>query len=72
MKKENPYFVTFLKLISPPSLRIYTDYQEIPKILGEIGIAILSNSRGIMTNRGARLNKIEGEVLCSIWVIVVL
>jgi small subunit ribosomal protein S8 len=68
MKKENPYFVTFLKLISP----IYTDYQEIPKILGEIGIAILSNSRGIMTNRGARLNKIEGEVLYSIWVIVVL
>uniref|UniRef100_A0A0E0NYR8 Small ribosomal subunit protein uS8c n=1 Tax=Oryza rufipogon TaxID=4529 RepID=A0A0E0NYR8_ORYRU len=58
---------TFLKRISRPGLRIYANYQGIPKVLGGMGIAILSTSRGIMTDREARLNKIGGEVLCYIW-----
>ncbi|KAM3227637.1 hypothetical protein ACQJBY_059399 [Aegilops geniculata] len=58
---------TFLKRINRPGLRIYTNYQGIPKVLGGMGIAILSTSRGIMTDREARLNRIGGEVLCYIW-----
>uniref|UniRef100_A0A2K9RLT4 Small ribosomal subunit protein uS8c n=2 Tax=Campanula TaxID=40568 RepID=A0A2K9RLT4_9ASTR len=56
-----------LKRISRPSLRIYSNYQRIPKILGGRGIVILSTSRGIMTDREARLEKIGGESLCYIW-----
>nr|YP_010010873.1 ribosomal protein S8 [Medicago archiducis-nicolai]QOI00494.1 ribosomal protein S8 [Medicago archiducis-nicolai]QUS53867.1 ribosomal protein S8 [Medicago ruthenica] len=56
-----------LKRISTPSLRIYSKYQQIPRVLGGMGIAILSTSRGIMTDREARLERIGGEVLCYIW-----
>nr|YP_009749055.1 ribosomal protein S8 [Dipodium roseum]QII91122.1 ribosomal protein S8 [Dipodium roseum] len=56
-----------LKRISRPGLRIYSNYQRIPKILGGMGIVILSTSRGIMTDREARLEKIGGEILCYIW-----
>nr|YP_010269269.1 ribosomal protein S8 [Bulbophyllum tianguii]UIG86937.1 ribosomal protein S8 [Bulbophyllum tianguii]BCG62227.1 30S ribosomal protein S8 [Bulbophyllum funingense] len=56
-----------LKRISRPGLQIYSNYQRIPKILGGMGIVILSTSRGIMTDREARLEKIGGEILCYIW-----
>nr|QVX28942.1 ribosomal protein S8 [Zornia myriadena] len=56
-----------LKRISTPGLRIYSNYQKIPRILGGMGIVILSTSRGIMTDREARLERIGGEVLCYIW-----
>nr|YP_010275597.1 ribosomal protein S8 [Horsfieldia hainanensis]YP_010275846.1 ribosomal protein S8 [Horsfieldia tetratepala]QOU11399.1 ribosomal protein S8 [Horsfieldia hainanensis]UJX85716.1 ribosomal protein S8 [Horsfieldia hainanensis]UJX85965.1 ribosomal protein S8 [Horsfieldia hainanensis]UJX86131.1 ribosomal protein S8 [Horsfieldia tetratepala]UJX86629.1 ribosomal protein S8 [Horsfieldia tetratepala] len=56
-----------LKRISRPGLRIYSNYQRIPRILGGMGIVILSTSRGIMTDREARLERIGGEVLCYIW-----
>nr|YP_009407364.1 ribosomal protein S8 [Aldrovanda vesiculosa]YP_009407388.1 ribosomal protein S8 [Aldrovanda vesiculosa]ASA46266.1 ribosomal protein S8 [Aldrovanda vesiculosa]ASA46269.1 ribosomal protein S8 [Aldrovanda vesiculosa]QBC71213.1 ribosomal protein S8 [Aldrovanda vesiculosa]QBE88688.1 ribosomal protein S8 [Aldrovanda vesiculosa] len=56
-----------LKRISRPGLRIYSNYQRIPRVLGGMGIVILSTSRGIMTDREARLQKIGGEILCSIW-----
>nr|AXN55187.1 ribosomal protein S8 [Calochilus paludosus] len=56
-----------LKRISRPGLRIYSNYKQIPKILGGMGIVILSTSRGIMTDREARLEKIGGEILCYIW-----
>nr|YP_009572305.1 ribosomal protein S8 [Debregeasia orientalis]YP_010331127.1 ribosomal protein S8 [Debregeasia saeneb]YP_010378787.1 ribosomal protein S8 [Debregeasia hekouensis]YP_010382026.1 ribosomal protein S8 [Debregeasia elliptica]AGZ90951.1 ribosomal protein S8 [Debregeasia longifolia]AGZ90966.1 ribosomal protein S8 [Debregeasia sp. RC1556]AGZ90969.1 ribosomal protein S8 [Debregeasia squamata]AGZ90945.1 ribosomal protein S8 [Debregeasia elliptica]AGZ90948.1 ribosomal protein S8 [Debregeasia ellipt len=56
-----------LKRISRPGLRIYSNYQRIPKILGGMGIVILSTSRGIMTDREARLEGIGGEILCYIW-----
>lgn len=58
---------TILKRISRPSFRIYSKYQRIPRILGGIGIVILSTSRGIITDREARLQKIGGEILCYIW-----
>nr|UYI30203.1 ribosomal protein S8 [Lithocarpus cleistocarpus] len=56
-----------LKRISRPGLRIYSSYQRIPRILGGMGIVILSTSRGIMTDREARLEGIGGEILCYIW-----
>nr|QLI52706.1 ribosomal protein S8 [Corokia cotoneaster]UDH55363.1 ribosomal protein S8 [Corokia buddleioides]UDH55532.1 ribosomal protein S8 [Corokia collenettei]UHA56736.1 ribosomal protein S8 [Corokia buddleioides]UHA56821.1 ribosomal protein S8 [Corokia cotoneaster] len=56
-----------LKRISRPGLRIYSNYQGIPRILGGMGIVILSTSRGIMTDREARLERIGGENLCYIW-----
>ncbi len=58
---------TILKRISRPSFRIYSKYQRIPKLLGGIGIVILSTSRGIITDREARLQRIGGEILCYIW-----
>nr|YP_001687172.1 ribosomal protein S8 [Oenothera argillicola]YP_001687486.1 ribosomal protein S8 [Oenothera parviflora]YP_009228700.1 ribosomal protein S8 [Oenothera oakesiana]WRK68979.1 ribosomal protein S8 [Oenothera drummondii]ABW98739.1 ribosomal protein S8 [Oenothera argillicola]ABX10156.1 ribosomal protein S8 [Oenothera parviflora]ALR86622.1 ribosomal protein S8 [Oenothera oakesiana]ALR86706.1 ribosomal protein S8 [Oenothera argillicola] len=56
-----------LKRISRPGLRVYSNYQKIPRILGGMGIVILSTSRGIMTDREARLEGIGGEILCYIW-----
>nr|YP_010291941.1 ribosomal protein S8 [Xyris capensis]ULQ68538.1 ribosomal protein S8 [Xyris capensis]ULQ68598.1 ribosomal protein S8 [Xyris capensis] len=58
---------TILKRISRPGVRIYSNYQQIPKILGGTGIVILSTSQGIMTDREARLQRIGGEILCYIW-----
>ncbi|KAL8555904.1 hypothetical protein ACS0TY_003645 [Phlomoides rotata] len=53
--------------IRRPGLRIYSNSQRIPRILGGMGIVILSTSRGIMTDREARLERIGGEILCYIW-----
>nr|YP_010128323.1 ribosomal protein S8 [Maclura tricuspidata]YP_010481166.1 ribosomal protein S8 [Maclura cochinchinensis]QPQ74932.1 ribosomal protein S8 [Maclura tricuspidata]URQ17547.1 ribosomal protein S8 [Maclura tricuspidata]UVN17024.1 ribosomal protein S8 [Maclura cochinchinensis] len=66
-RKEPNKTVLNLKQISRPGLRIYSNYQRIPRILGGIGIVILSTSRGIMTDREARLEGIGGEILCYIW-----
>jgi len=60
-------YKTILKRISRPGLRIYSNYQRIPRILGGMGIAILSTSQGIMTDREARLEGVGGEILCYIW-----
>nr|WQM57468.1 ribosomal protein S8 [Fagus japonica] len=66
--RKGPYkTVLNLKRISRPGLRIYSSYQRIPRILGGMGIVILSTSRGIMTDREARLEGIGGEILCYIW-----
>nr|YP_010362486.1 ribosomal protein S8 [Euphorbia schlechtendalii]YP_010362522.1 ribosomal protein S8 [Euphorbia schlechtendalii]UNS16277.1 ribosomal protein S8 [Euphorbia schlechtendalii]UNS16313.1 ribosomal protein S8 [Euphorbia schlechtendalii] len=67
-KKQGPYRTSLnLKRISRPGLRIYSNYQKIPRILGGMGIVILSTSRGIITDREARLERIGGEILCYIW-----
>nr|AEZ49043.1 ribosomal protein S8 [Thamnochortus insignis] len=65
--KTRTVFQTVLKRISRPGLRIYSKYEKIPKILGGMGIVILSTSQGIMTDREARLKRIGGEILCYIW-----
>nr|YP_009863259.1 ribosomal protein S8 [Bougainvillea peruviana]YP_010126550.1 ribosomal protein S8 [Bougainvillea praecox]YP_010126636.1 ribosomal protein S8 [Bougainvillea pachyphylla]YP_010445536.1 ribosomal protein S8 [Bougainvillea modesta]YP_010445622.1 ribosomal protein S8 [Bougainvillea berberidifolia]YP_010445708.1 ribosomal protein S8 [Bougainvillea stipitata]YP_010445794.1 ribosomal protein S8 [Bougainvillea spinosa]YP_010445880.1 ribosomal protein S8 [Bougainvillea infesta]YP_010445966.1 ribos len=66
--RKGPYKNTLnLKRVSRPGLRIYSNYQRIPRILGGMGIVILSTSRGIMTDREARLEGIGGEILCYIW-----
>nr|YP_009455910.1 ribosomal protein S8 [Chlorella heliozoae]AST08722.1 ribosomal protein S8 [Chlorella heliozoae] len=59
--------ITNLKRISKPGLRIYTNSREIPKVLGGMGILILSTSKGLMTDRQARQARLGGEILCSVW-----
>lgn len=59
--------ITTVRRVSKPGLRVYSNHQEIPKVLGGIGTVILSTSKGIMTDREARQNKIGGEILCYIW-----
>lgn len=56
-----------LKRVSKPGLRVYSNRKEIPRVLGGIGIAIISTSKGIMTDREARRQGIGGEVLCYVW-----
>ena len=64
--KQKPY-ITALKRISKPGLRVYVSKSNIPKVLGGIGIAVISTSKGLMTDRKARIEGIGGEVLCYIW-----
>nr|YP_009244210.1 ribosomal protein S8 [Gelidium elegans]AMK96452.1 ribosomal protein S8 [Gelidium elegans] len=59
--------ITSLKRISKPGLRVYANHKEIPHVLDGIGIAIISTSRGVMTDKNARHRGLGGEVLCYIW-----
>ena len=59
--------ITGLKRISKPGLRVYAKAEEIPKVLNGLGIAIISTSKGIMTDKKARKENIGGEVLAYIW-----
>jgi small subunit ribosomal protein S8 len=59
--------ITTLKRVSKPGLRVYSPSKDIPRVLGGIGIAIISTSKGIMTDREARRQGIGGEILCYIW-----
>ena len=56
-----------LKSVSTPGLRSYAGYREMPRVLNGLGIAIVSTSKGIMTDKEARNEKIGGEVLCYIY-----
>ena len=56
-----------LRRISKPSCRKYANSEEVPRVLGGIGVAILSTSSGVMTDNEARQKKIGGEVLCYVW-----
>lgn len=59
--------ITGLKRISKPGLRVYAKSQEVPKVLGGLGIAILSTSKGVMSDKEARQAKSGGEVICYVW-----
>lgn len=59
--------ISGLKRISKPGLRVYARRDEIPKVLGGLGIAIISTSKGIMTDKEARKDMVGGEVICYIW-----
>jgi len=59
--------LTGLKRISKPGLRVYVQKDEIPKVLGGLGIAIISTSKGLMTDKQARQDGLGGEVICYIW-----
>ena len=59
--------ITGLKRISKPGLRVYAKHEEIPKVLNGLGIAIVSTSKGIMTDKDARKQSLGGEVLAYIW-----
>lgn len=65
-KNRRP-IITALKRVSKPGLRVYSNRKELPRVLGGIGIAIISTSSGIMTDRDARRQGLGGEVLCYIW-----
>ncbi|MGQ9484745.1 MAG: 30S ribosomal protein S8 [Desulfosoma sp.] len=56
-----------MRRISKPSRRIYVGFKEIPKVLNGLGIAILSTSRGILTDKQARQEGVGGELICSVW-----
>lgn len=59
--------ITALTRVSKPGLRVYSNRKELPRVLGGIGIAIISTSSGIMTDRDARRQGLGGEVLCYVW-----
>jgi len=59
--------ITGLKRESKPGRRVYAKHNEIPKVMSGLGVAILSTSGGLMTDRKARAQKVGGEILCSIW-----
>jgi small subunit ribosomal protein S8 len=56
-----------IKRVSKPGLRVYAGRQELPKVQGGLGIAIVSTSKGLMTDREARRQKVGGEVMCEVW-----
>lgn len=59
--------ITGLRRVSKPGLRIYSNSKDIPKVMKGLGIAIVSTSKGIMTDREARKNNVGGEVLAFVW-----
>jgi small subunit ribosomal protein S8 len=59
--------ITGVKRISKPGLRVYVKSDEIPRVLGGLGVAILSTSKGIITDKVARKEKVGGEVICYVW-----
>ncbi|MEQ9359654.1 30S ribosomal protein S8 [Coleofasciculus chthonoplastes] len=65
--KTRQPIIRALKRVSKPGLRVYKNRKELPRVLGGIGIAIISTSSGIMTDREARRQGVGGEVLCYIW-----
>lgn len=64
---KNQKVVTGLKRVSTPGLRVYAGVDDLPKVLGGMGIAILSTSKGILTDKEARAQHIGGEVLAYVW-----
>nr|AKE98901.1 30S ribosomal protein S8 [Bangia fuscopurpurea] len=65
--KNRQPVITALKRISKPGLRVYANHKELPRVLGGLGIAVISTSRGLMTDRQARHDGLGGEILCYIW-----
>jgi small subunit ribosomal protein S8 len=65
--KNRQPIIRNLTRVSKPGLRVYSNRKELPRVLGGIGIAIISTSSGIMTDRDARRQGIGGEVLCYVW-----
>ena len=63
----NERVITGLKRISKPGLRVYAKAEELPRVLGGLGIAIVSTSKGLMTDKEARQSKMGGEVLAYVW-----
>jgi small subunit ribosomal protein S8 len=59
--------ISGLRRVSKPGLRVYTPADKLPRVLGGMGIAILSTNQGLMTDREARQRHVGGEVLCQVW-----
>lgn len=65
--EDRSHTITGLKRVSRPGLRVYSKANELPKVLGGMGTAIVSTSAGVMTDRKARREKLGGEVMAFIW-----
>jgi|Transcript_28894 small subunit ribosomal protein S8 len=65
--RERTPYLTSLRRVSRPGCRVYVNHKEVPQVLGGMGIAIISTSQGLMTDRIARGRCVGGEVLCYIW-----
>lgn len=64
---ERQRVISGVKRVSKPGLRVYTKADRIPRVLGGLGVAIVSTSKGLMSDREARKRRIGGEVLCYVW-----
>jgi small subunit ribosomal protein S8 len=59
--------ISGIRRVSKPGLRVYTKATDVPRVLGGMGIAILSTNQGLMTDREARQRRVGGEILCHVW-----
>ncbi len=59
--------ITGLRRVSKPGLRVYTKATEVPRVQGGLGVAVVSTSKGLLTDREARRQRIGGEILCFVW-----
>ena len=66
-KDKNEKIITGLKRISKPGLRVYASAEELPRVFGGLGTAIISTNQGVITDKEARKLQIGGEVLCFVW-----
>ena len=66
-KDKNDKVITGLKRISKPGLRVYAGKDELPKVLGGLGTAIISTNKGILTDKEARKEGVGGEVIAFVW-----
>ena len=64
---RNDRVISGLKRISKPGLRVYANAEEMPKVLGGLGTAIVSTNKGVITDKEARKENVGGEVLCFVW-----
>jgi len=66
-KDKNVKVITGLKRISKPGLRVYANREDLPKVLGGLGVAIISTNKGVLTDKEARQQNVGGEVLAFVW-----
>jgi len=64
---DNSSIITDLKRVSKPGRRVYVGSKDVPKVMGGVGIAILTTSKGLLTDEAARRDNVGGEVLCQVW-----
>jgi small subunit ribosomal protein S8 len=64
---DNRSIISGMERVSKPGLRVYAQHNEIPRVYGGVGIAILSTPKGVVTGQNARRNGVGGEVLCYVW-----
>ena len=65
--KDRSRTISGVRRISKPGLRVYTAADKLPRVLGGLGVAVLSTSQGLMTDREARQRRVGGEILCFVW-----
>jgi small subunit ribosomal protein S8 len=65
--QEDKSVLKGLTRVSKPGRRVYTDHENLPRVLGGLGVAIISTPKGLMTDREAKRQKVGGEVLCYVW-----